>query len=149
MSLSKETIRRSQQLSAAMRKERHSNMTVSVSKEMRKNIDEYMGDNNNDITYLYESPDGGKTVYRREHGSTNRELVSDSLSRSSVSHPEHYNAGSLEAIDVIEDAGFGEGFALGNALKYILRAKHKNNYVDDLRKAIWYINYAIEKEEKK
>jgi len=27
--------------------------------------------------YAYESPDGGKTVYRREHGSMNRELMGD------------------------------------------------------------------------
>ena len=48
-------------------------------------------------------------------------------------------------MDVIEDAGFGEGFCLGNALKYILRAKHKENYVEDLKKAKWYIDYIIEK----
>ena len=35
-------------------------------------------------------------------------------------------------MDVIEDAGFGEGFCLGNALKYILRAKHKNNFLEDI-----------------
>ena len=49
-------------------------------------------------------------------------------------------------MDVIEDAGFGEGFCLGNALKYILRAKHKENYVEDLKKAIRYIELLIEGE---
>ena len=62
-----------------------------------------------------------------------------------VNHPDHYNSGQYEVVDVIDDAGFGEGFCLGNALKYILRAKHKENYVEDLKKAKWYIDYIIEK----
>lgn len=62
-----------------------------------------------------------------------------------VNHPSHYNAGKIEALDVIEDAGFLEGFCLGNALKYILRANHKSDYVGDLEKAAWYINYMVKK----
>ena len=61
-----------------------------------------------------------------------------------VNHPDHYNSGQYEVIDVIDDAGLGEGFCLGNALKYILRAKHKETEVDDLKKAQWYLNYWIE-----
>ena len=57
-----------------------------------------------------------------------------------VNHPDHYNSGQYEVVDVIDDAGFGEGFCLGNALKYILRARHKENYVEDLKKAKWYLN---------
>ena len=45
-------------------------------------------------------------------------------SKEKVNHPSHYNSGKLEAIDIIEDAGMIEGFCLGNALKYLLRAKH-------------------------
>lgn len=151
--LPEHVVRASQQLSDQMRKKRL-DMTVSVNKKMRENIDrqKYMGDNNNDETYIYESPDGGKTVYRRKLNETHRERVDFShcpTPSNEVNHPTHYNAGKLEAIDVIEDAGFGEGFCLGNAIKYILRANHKDNYVDDLRKAAWYINYVIEKEEKK
>ena len=48
-------------------------------------------------------------------------------------------------MDVIEDAGFGEGFCLGNALKYILRAKHKENYIEDIKKAHWYLEYLIKR----
>ena len=58
-----------------------------------------------------------------------------------INHPNHYNSGSLEVIEVIDDAGLGEGFCLGNALKYILRARHKENYVEDLEKAKWYLDY--------
>ena len=48
-------------------------------------------------------------------------------------------------MDVIEDAGFGEGFCLGNALKYILRAKHKESYIEDIKKAHWYLEYLIQR----
>ena len=67
------------------------------------------------------------------------------MGKEKVNHPDHYNNGEYEVMDVIEDAGFGEGFCLGNALKYILRAKHKENYVEDLKKAKWYIDYIIER----
>ena len=66
------------------------------------------------------------------------------LDKETVNHPDHYNSGEYEAIEVIRDAGLGEGFCLGNVLKYILRAKHKETEVDDLKKAQWYLNYWIE-----
>ena len=62
-----------------------------------------------------------------------------------INHPNHYNSGSLEVIEIIDDAGLGEGFCLGNALKYILRARHKENYVEDLEKAKWYLDYLIQR----
>lgn len=56
-----------------------------------------------------------------------------------VNHPDHYTAGGIEAIDVIE--AYGLDFHLGNAVKYILRAGRKTDSpVEDLEKAIWYIN---------
>ena len=64
-----------------------------------------------------------------------------------INHPDYYNSGNIEAIEIIEDACLAEGFCLGNALKYILRAKHKENYIEDLKKARWYIDYIIEKSE--
>ena len=60
-----------------------------------------------------------------------------------VNHPDHYNSGKFEAIDVIADAGYGEGFCLGNVLKYVLRAKHKEDEIEDLKKARWYLDYWI------
>lgn len=54
-----------------------------------------------------------------------------------VNHPNHYNAGRLEVIDVIED--WKLGFNLENAIKYIGRADHKGQKEEDLKKAIWYI----------
>lgn len=66
-----------------------------------------------------------------------------------VNHPQHYKApNGLEAIDVIEaftsDMSGFEATHTGNALKYLLRWKHKNG-LEDLKKARWYISRLIEK----
>lgn len=59
-----------------------------------------------------------------------------------VNHPNHYKGKSgMEAIDVIEE--FELGFNLGNAIKYVLRSKRKDDVIQDLRKAIWYIRREI------
>ena len=63
---------------------------------------------------------------------------------SEVNHPSHYNDGKIEVIEFIEDKKLG--FHLGNAVKYIARAgkKDPNKTIQDLEKAIWYINRQIE-----
>jgi hypothetical protein len=58
-----------------------------------------------------------------------------------VDHPVHYNTGSVEVIDAIE--AWGLGFCLGNAVKYIARADHKGNKLQDLQKARWYLDRQI------
>lgn len=58
-----------------------------------------------------------------------------------VDHPSHYQGKRFEVIDIIED--YELGFNLGNAIKYILRAGHKDAYEQDLKKAIWYLNREI------
>ncbi len=60
-----------------------------------------------------------------------------------VNHPQHYQGKGIEVIDVIE--GFELNFALGNAVKYILRADKKANKKQDLEKARWYIDHELEK----
>ncbi len=59
-----------------------------------------------------------------------------------INHPPHYCHGVIEPIDVIED--WKLGFHLGNVVKYIARAGHKADYIDDLRKAEWYLRRQIE-----
>ena len=67
-----------------------------------------------------------------------------------VNSPPHYTYGSIEVIDYIEDKKFC--YHLGNAIKYISRAGKKGIGIDaeveDLRKAVWYINRYIELKEK-
>lgn len=59
-----------------------------------------------------------------------------------VNHPKHYTqAGTpLEPIDVIRDCPFD----LGNAIKYVCRAGHKDDELQDLLKAKRYITWAYE-----
>ncbi len=59
-----------------------------------------------------------------------------------VNHPAHYNQGGIECIDALKAAVAGldgiEAFCTANAIKYLWRWKYKNG-VEDLDKAIWYI----------
>ena len=60
-----------------------------------------------------------------------------------VSHPSHYTEGrKYEPRKVIAD--WGLNFNLGNAVKYISRAGRKGDKIEDLRKAIQYIEFEIE-----
>ena len=60
--------------------------------------------------------------------------------------PDYYKSGGMEAFDVID--AFDLGFNLGNAFKYIARAGKKDSKVEDLRKAVTYLNREIEKVDK-
>ena len=67
-----------------------------------------------------------------------------------VNHPAHYNFGRVETIDYIEDCIGSSGlvsYCIGNALKYVSRASYKGKFVEDLKKAVWYLNKAIETQE--
>ena len=67
------------------------------------------------------------------------------LEREMVNHPDHYQGNKFEVIDIIED--YDLGFSLGNAIKYILRADKKGARKQDLKKAIWYIQREINRED--
>ena len=60
-----------------------------------------------------------------------------------VDHPQHYTShpSGVECIQITEHMGF----CLGNAIKYIWRADLKADAIEDLKKAVWYINREIEK----
>ena len=62
---------------------------------------------------------------------------------SPVDHPDHYTShpSGVEAIEITEYMSF----CLGNAMKYIWRAGQKNDQIEDLEKAIWYINREIDR----
>ena len=66
-----------------------------------------------------------------------------------VNSPKHYNQGSIEVIDFIEDIGMGEDFCAGNAIKYLSRYKFKQNPLEDLKKSKWYIERLIKQYENK
>jgi hypothetical protein len=64
-----------------------------------------------------------------------------------VNHPKHYtnHPSGVECIQITEHMGFN----LGNAIKYIWRSDLKNDAIEDLKKAVWYVQREIDKREKK
>jgi hypothetical protein len=58
-----------------------------------------------------------------------------------VNHPTHYTTGGIETIDFIEAKNLN--YNLGNVVKYITRADHKGNRIEDLQKAKWYLEREI------
>jgi hypothetical protein len=60
-----------------------------------------------------------------------------------VNHPKHYGGkdNPYEAIKVIE--AWDLGFCLGNTIKYISRAGKKDETIQELEKALWYLKREI------
>ncbi|WP_445778869.1 DUF3310 domain-containing protein [Shewanella sp.] len=64
-----------------------------------------------------------------------------------VNHPSHYteHPSGIECIEITEHMSF----CVGNAIKYLWRADLKHaDALEDLQKALWYINREIELREK-
>lgn len=73
--------------------------------------------------------------------------------KEAVNHPQHYNSlparcdkcgDFIECIEVVRHMGFNTG----NAIKYIWRSDYKENTIEDLKKAIWYLEDEIKQREK-
>lgn len=58
-----------------------------------------------------------------------------------VANPKHYtgHASGVECIQITEHMNF----CRGNAVKYIWRAGEKGNEIQDLEKAVWYLQREI------
>ena len=63
------------------------------------------------------------------------------IEHDAVNHPSHYTRGKIEVIDFIEDQQLP--YHLGNVIKYIARAGHKGDKLEDLQKARWYLDRYI------
>jgi hypothetical protein len=63
-----------------------------------------------------------------------------------VNHPKHYTShpSGVECIQITATMNF----CLGNAVKYIWRADLKDDAIEDLKKAVWYVNREIERRQK-
>ena len=59
--------------------------------------------------------------------------------------PTYYQRGSCDVWDFIRDQGLN--FHLGNAIKYICRAGYKDSKIQDLEKAILYLENELHYEE--
>jgi len=66
-----------------------------------------------------------------------------------VNHPDHYGGADnpYEAIKVVE--AWDLNFHLGNVVKYISRAGKKGDSLEDLKKAQWYLDRAIQHSERR
>jgi hypothetical protein len=60
-----------------------------------------------------------------------------------INHPAHYKTGGIETIDFIEAKNLN--YRLGNVVKYVTRADHKGERLENLRKAQWYLEREIAK----
>ena len=59
-----------------------------------------------------------------------------------VNKPRHYNTGSIECIDAIEESMSShafKGYLKGNCMKYLWRYDYKGKQVEDLQKAGWFL----------
>jgi len=61
-----------------------------------------------------------------------------------INHPAHYTFGKYEVIDVLM-AWFPKQPLLWQVVKYIARASHKGEEIQDLKKAQFYLNREIER----
>lgn len=64
-----------------------------------------------------------------------------------VNEPAHYTAGDIECVDAIESSMERDafcGYLKGNVMKYMWRYNLKNNPVEDLKKARWYLDKLID-----
>jgi hypothetical protein len=66
------------------------------------------------------------------------------MADSNSTGPNYYRRGSIQVWDFIRDQGLN--FHLGNAIKYICRAGYKDSKVEDLKKAIHYLQNELESE---
>lgn len=74
------------------------------------------------------------------------DVMVNPVQREEINHPDRYAGGKYECIDVMQDV-FGveavKHFCMLNAFKYIWRSEKKNG-VEDVQKAVWYLNKCIE-----
>jgi hypothetical protein len=84
------------------------------------------------------APNARKSLALFSGSPKNEKLI---MTHDNVNHPAHYKTGGIETIDFIEAKSLS--YNLGNVVKYITRADHKGNKLEDLKKAQWYLNREV------
>jgi dCTP deaminase len=125
----------------------HSNVEIAISRgEPIAQIVFELLDRPTELAYSgkYQNQERGPQSARHEDQPN---IARSKLMDDAVNHPRHYNAGGIETIEMIDEVcahySGDEAFSVGGAIKYIARAPHKNDKLEDLHKAAWYINHAI------
>ena len=111
-----------------------------------------------DDPWIYESPDGGKTVTKRKTGSLEKEVVHGNYFNTSnrkynedesiealknyisTTYGGHYTSdnNNVQTLDLIESVGDAESFCRSNAIKYLSRYDKKGQAKRDILKALHY-----------
>ena len=122
---------------------------------------EYTPDPDDPRNYVYESPDGGKTVTRRKSGSLDKEVIKkpepnlkgaackkyeedkgirDLQDYVSSTYTGHYTSdqNNTQTLDLIQSVGDAESFCRSNAIKYLARYDRKGQAKRDILKAMHY-----------
>ena len=111
--------------------------------------------------WIYESPDGGKTVYRhvsgRDPSTRERVIIDDGVSKDTLKYQEdkslkdlrdyvnttyegHYTSDqdNVQTLDIIESVGDAKSFCRSNAIKYLTRYEKKGQAKRDILKSAHY-----------
>lgn len=131
-------------------------------KVLDKNIKKPIKNNsaNNDIEKKGTLVSDGTHLYEVDSNALKNVNIDNGTNVETVNHPDHYLPGTYEAIKVIE-AWMGKeacfNFCVANTLKYLARIDKKKDSsldknaktIEDIKKASWYLNYALELKVKK
>lgn len=83
-------------------------------------------------------------VIEKESNMKNQESIfAGVVIEDAVHNPAHYRQGGIECIEAIKASMSEEGFRdylKGNVMKYIWRYEHKGKAIEDIEKAMWYLN---------
>lgn len=85
-----------------------------------------------------------KEMWKRKHAQTQGKGQEKPDTVDLINHPPHYTSGKFETIEVLED-WFATEPLLWNATKYLSRWDKKGGAVENLEKAVWYIQRKIGK----
>ena len=98
---------------------------------------------------IWEKENAGKPIDTR----TNYEKLMDEKAEKNaenidINSPPHYQNGTMETIEIMENQMSVErflGYLEGSIIKYISRYEYKKNPLEDLKKAEWFLRKLIEK----
>ena len=113
-----------------------------ISRTFEVKMEDYTG------PMIYESPDGGKTVRSRplveptpvpDYKFNEGDLINEFKEYIDSTYSGHYSKNNFQATEFIIDGGHGEGFCIGNIMKYAQRIRKKDGKNRrDLLKVIHY-----------
>jgi hypothetical protein len=87
--------------------------------------------------------DSDLIVRKKEYKFQEDEMLREMMNYIDSTYHKHYSSGKYQATDMIIDAGHGEGFCIGNIMKYAMRFGKKSSKKLELCKIIHYAIIAL------